>query len=59
MGERRAKFPQIGSGGFGDVWKATWNGRGGGIVVAVKKIRVSIINEKIKNEIFEEVNIHT
>lgn len=31
----------LGKGGFGEVWKATWSGQGGGEIVAVKKIPIS------------------
>ena len=41
---------------LGSVWKAIWNGCGGGLVVAVKKMYVD--NSKgFKDSIYEKVSI--
>lgn len=33
---------QVGQGAYGHVWKGKWKGRGGGAIVAIKKIEVLV-----------------
>jgi serine/threonine protein kinase len=47
----------VGAGAYGEVWKGTWNGKGGGITAAIKKIKVAGVTDKIQREIYSEVNI--
>ena len=49
---------QVGAGGQGEVWKAKWRGRGGGITVAVKKVPVNKTNARQQREVLIEVGIH-
>ena len=49
---------RVGAGGQGEVWKAKWRGRGGGITVAVKKVPVNKTNASQQREVLVEVGIH-
>ena len=49
---------QVGSGGYGEVWKGKWRGKGGGIIVAIKKVPVHKLNPRQQREILVEVGIH-
>ena len=49
---------QVGSGGYGEVWKGKWRGKGGGIIVAIKKVAVNKLNPRQQREILVEVGIH-
>ena len=49
---------QVGSGGYGEVWKGKWRGKGGGIIVAIKKVAVNKMNPRQQREILVEVGIH-
>jgi hypothetical protein len=39
------------------VWKGKWIGRGGGLLVAIKKIHIWGITDRMRDEIFSEVCI--
>lgn len=47
----------VGKGAYGEVWKGKWNGRGGGETVAIKKINIWGVSERLREEIFSEVGI--
>lgn len=47
----------IARGGFGEVWKATWQGQGGGETVAVKKLPIQGANDAVIQEALQEVSI--
>ena len=49
---------KVGSGGYGEVWKGKWRGKGGGIIVAIKKVAVNKMNPRQQREILLEVGIH-
>ena len=48
---------QVGSGGYGEVWKGKWRGKGGGVTVAIKKVPVNKLNTRQQREILVEVDI--
>ena len=48
---------QVGSGGYGAVWKGKWRGKGGGVIVAIKKVPVIKLNPRQQREILIEVGI--
>ena len=50
---------KVGSGGYGEVWKGKWRGKGGGIIVAIKKVAVNKMNPRQQREILVEVGIHS
>ena len=49
---------KVGSGGYGEVWKGKWRGKGGGVIVAIKKVYVNKMNPRQQREILVEVGIH-
>ena len=49
---------QVGTGTSVQVWKGKWNGKGGGITVAIKKIPVDNIDPRAREETLNEVSIH-
>ena len=49
---------QVGAGGYAEVWKGKWRGKGGGIIVAIKKVPVNKLNPRQQREILVEVGIH-
>lgn len=52
-------FESVGEGAFGEVFRAKWNGKGGGDIVAVKKVKIVTTNQKVLQEINREVDILT
>ena len=48
----------VGSGSFGEVWKGQWNGKGGGVVVAIKKARMLGATVELQRTALAEVGIH-
>lgn len=48
---------QVGKGAYGEVWQGKWKGRGGGEIVAIKKINIWGVSERLREEIFSEVGI--
>lgn len=47
----------VGEGGCGQVWKGRWNGKGGGITVAIKKVSLRGKTDKEREKIAGEVGI--
>lgn len=47
----------VGEGAYGEVWKGKWNGKGGGITVAIKKVKVISIPPIQRTKIIDEVGI--
>ena len=47
----------VGTGGYGEVWRGRWMGKGGGIIVAIKKITVNKVNLRVQKEVLMEVGI--
>lgn len=46
----------VGKGGYGEVWKGKWVGKGGGATVAIKTVRIEV-TEKHKDDVITEVGI--
>ena len=49
---------KVGQGGYGEVWKGKWKGKGGGITVAIKKVPVIKVTPNQQRAILMEVGIH-
>ena len=50
---------KVGAGSYGEVWKGKWRGKGGGVIVAIKKVVVNKMNPRQQREILVEVGIHS
>jgi serine/threonine protein kinase len=48
---------KVGEGSYGEVWRGTWQGSGGGETVAIKKIKTVGVSEKILQKLYSEVCI--